>query len=67
MTRLTDREMDIVRAMLVRRTYREIGIEVDMAEQTVKNHINQIHRKVGVKTNAQLVWALRRELEGTAA
>jgi len=52
--RLTRRERDIVGAMLKAKTNREIGAELGMTEQSVKNRLSALYRKVGVRNRLEL-------------
>ena len=54
---LTDRELEILRAVGEGKSNREIGKQLWLAEQTVKFHLTNIYRKLGVSTRTE---ALRR-------
>lgn len=60
---LTRRETDLVRLVLDGRTNREISRECGIIEQTVKDHLSNVYRKMAVKNRV----ALLRLLLGAAA
>jgi len=51
---LTDREKEIVQAVLVGARNREIAGSLGVSEQTVKNHLCRIYQKLGVGSRLQL-------------
>jgi DNA-binding NarL/FixJ family response regulator len=60
---LTDREIDVLRAMARGFTNKKIGEELFITEQTVKNHVSSIFGKLGVETRVEAVlYALRHGL-----
>jgi len=55
---LTERELEILRAVGEGRSNREIGKQLWLAEQTVKFHLTNIYRKLGVSSRTEAVhWA----------
>ena len=55
---LTSRELEIVSLIVACRSNREIAMELDIADQTVKNHVRNIMAKSGVTSRIQLgAWA----------
>jgi len=55
---LTERELEILRAVGEGRSNREIGKQLWLAEQTVKFHLTNIYRKLGVSSRTEaLHWA----------
>jgi two-component system NarL family response regulator len=60
---LTERELDVLRAMAEGKSNREIGAALFISEGTVKTHVNSILGKLGVEDRTQAVTAaLRRGL-----
>ncbi len=56
--RLTRRETDIVRRVIDGRRNSEIAEEVDITEQTVKDHLSNIYMKIGVENRMALMRTL---------
>jgi DNA-binding NarL/FixJ family response regulator len=55
---LTERELEILRAVGEGKSNREIGKQLWLAEQTVKFHLTNIYRKLGVSSRTEaLRWA----------
>lgn len=52
---LTSREMDILKLMAQGQCNKEIAIDLDISEKTVKNHITSIFRKLQVDDRTQAV------------
>jgi two-component system NarL family response regulator len=50
---LTQREMDVLRAIVRGRSNREIGSDLSISEATVKTHINSLLGKLGVTDRTQ--------------
>lgn len=48
-------ERRVVSLVAAGRTNREIATELDVVEQTVKNMLSGVYRKVGVRNRAELV------------
>jgi DNA-binding NarL/FixJ family response regulator len=65
---LTDRQQQILALRESGYTIREIGFQLDLADQTVKNHIHGAKKKrLGVWRTAKMPYRLRitRRTEGT--
>ena len=56
--RLTRRESDVLRRVLDGLTNIEIAEELEISEQTVKDHLSNIYMKMGVKNRAGVLRAL---------
>ncbi|MHB1133278.1 MAG: response regulator [Chloroflexota bacterium] len=57
---LTDRELEVLRAMVAGASNREVGNHLAISENTVKNHLRRIMEKLHVDNRVQLVaWAIR--------
>lgn len=54
---LTDRELDVLRAMAAGGSNAEIARQLFLGQATVKTHVNRIFRKLGVRDRAQAVIA----------
>jgi DNA-binding NarL/FixJ family response regulator len=52
--RVTDREKEILRELLLGKTNREISISLGINEKTVKNHLWKIYRKWNVTSRTQM-------------
>ena len=52
---LTERELEILRAVGEGRSNREIGKQLWLAEQTVKFHLTNIYRKLGVSRRTEAI------------
>lgn len=61
-TDLSPRERDVATHLLAGLTYREIGGQLYIAPKTVEHHVARIRRKLGVKSRAELLVALRRHV-----
>ena len=60
---LTDRELDVLQRLAHGRSTREVADEMGVSDETVKSHVKQIFRKLGVRDRTQAVAeALRRGL-----
>jgi two-component system nitrate/nitrite response regulator NarL len=65
-SRLSVRELDIVRAVLKGASNRDIASQLGLSEQTVKNHLRRIFAKLGVQNRVELaVRALEDQLTGS--
>jgi two-component system nitrate/nitrite response regulator NarL len=51
---LTDRQLEIVSAVVDGMTNREIGAKLAISDETVKHHLTQIFNKTGVSTRLEL-------------
>ncbi len=59
---LTKRKVKILKLVASGKTSKEIAKKLFISEKTVKNHLNHIYRKLGVKNRAQaVVEALKRD------
>lgn len=59
---LSPRERDVAAHLLAGLTYREIGGQLYIAPKTVEHHVARIRRKLGVRSRAELLVALRRHV-----
>jgi DNA-binding CsgD family transcriptional regulator len=59
---LTERELEVARAVLDGRTHREIGAELFISAKTVEHHVARIRQKLGAGSKAELLAAIREEL-----
>jgi DNA-binding CsgD family transcriptional regulator len=60
---LSAREREVARALLDGRTHREVGAELYISAKTVEHHVARIRQKLGATTRADLLAAIRDELE----
>jgi DNA-binding NarL/FixJ family response regulator len=51
---LTNKQRDIIKYLLQGMTTREISINLEICEKTVKNHLSKIYKRLGVKNRIQL-------------
>jgi DNA-binding NarL/FixJ family response regulator len=57
---LTEREMEIIRLLLVGRTNKEIAASIYISEKTVEFHLNRIYTKIGMRTRTMAgIWAMQ--------
>jgi DNA-binding NarL/FixJ family response regulator len=63
---LSGREREVAKGVLDGRTHREIGAELYIAAKTVEHHVARIRQKLGATTRAELLAAIRDELETTS-
>lgn len=62
-TKLTNRELDVLRLVALGRKNDEIADTLVISEQTVKNHVTNIFRKLGVESRVEAVlYAISAEL-----
>jgi DNA-binding NarL/FixJ family response regulator len=60
---LTNRELQVLRHIALGLSNREIGHSLEISVETVKEHVQNILRKINVNDRTQAaVWAVRREL-----
>lgn len=52
---LTERELAVLQQLTHGRSTREIGHEIHVSEETVKTHLKQIYKKLGVRDRAEAV------------
>ena len=60
--RATDREIDVVAAVLVAGSEKAAAHRLGLSHSTVKHHLANARSKVGASTTAQLVWILAARL-----
>ena len=66
--KLTDRELDVLRLMAHGHKNSDIARELVITKQTVKNHVTNIFRKLGVETRVEAVlYAISNGLVSTAS
>lgn len=53
-TRLSDREVEVVRYVAKGLTNQEIGRSLYLSSDTVKTHLRRISRKLGVRNRAEI-------------
>jgi two-component system, NarL family, response regulator LiaR len=64
-TDLTERELEVIRAVAQGKSNQEIGQEFYISEKTVKTHISHILAKLGLKDRTQLaIFAIKNDLAG---
>ena len=51
--KLTERETDVLRLLALGRANKEIALELEIGEKTVKTHVSSILRKLGVPSRTQ--------------
>lgn len=54
MVKLTKREAQIAGLLITGASDREIAVELNLAGQTVRNHLHSVYRKAGVRGRLQL-------------
>jgi len=63
---LSDREVEVVRAIARGRTNQEIAAELFIALSTVKSHVSGIQTKLGVRNRVEIAgWAWENRIAGT--
>ncbi len=62
-TALSEREVEVARLVLAGRTHREIGGQLYISPKTVEHHVARIRTKVGARSRAELLAALRSLVE----
>jgi DNA-binding NarL/FixJ family response regulator len=61
---LTDREVEIAGKIAAGRSNKEVGVEFSICERTVKHHLTNIFRKVGVSSRLELAVFVRDKISG---
>ena len=57
---LTTRELEIIQLILAGYTNKAIAAEIFISEKTVEFHLDNLYRKIGVRTRLMAgVWAMR--------
>lgn len=56
---LTARELEIIGLLLKEKTYAKISAELFISLRTVEKHVENIHKKVGVKQRSELIAKIR--------
>ena len=60
---LTKRELDVLKLLAVGMYNKEVGKRLEISERTVKNHVSNIFKKLGVTDRTQAaVFAIRNNL-----
>ena len=62
---LSPREQDVLLLLLAGRTRAEVGAETGLADGTVRTHVTNIHKKVGVHSREELEMCIRDSVTGT--
>ena len=52
---LTERQLEVLRMLAQGRTYREIGLALEIREITVRYHVNELMRKLHLANRSQLI------------
>ena len=61
--KLTKREIQVLKLLSIGKLNRQIAEELDISERTIKNHVSNIFKKIGVKDRTQAaVFAIRNNL-----
>lgn len=61
---LTSRELQILKLILAGYTNKAIATEIYISEKTVEFHLDNIYRKLGVRTRVLVgVWAIQQGIE----
>lgn len=61
--RLTDRELDVLRLVAKGLSNRDVARDLEIAENTVKNHVRNILEKLGLRSRMEAaMWAMRERL-----
>ena len=61
--RLSDRELEVLRALAAGKTVKEIGVDLALSEKTVSTYRTRLLDKMQMRTNAELIqYALREGL-----
>lgn len=57
---LTKREKEIFEMLIINKTTKDISVELNISEKTVRNHISNVMQKLSVKGRASAVVELLR-------
>jgi len=57
--RLSGREVEVARLLLLGRTYREVGETLYLSARTVEHHVARVKRRLGAETRSDLLEMLR--------
>jgi DNA-binding NarL/FixJ family response regulator len=61
---LTPRELEILHLVIAGKTNKAIAIEIYISAKTVEFHLENIYRKLGVRTRLMAgIWAIRNGME----
>jgi len=61
--RLSDRELEVLRALAAGKTVKEIGVDLALSEKTVSTYRTRLLEKMQMRTNAELIqYAIREGL-----
>ena len=52
---LSKRELEIFNKLILNKTTKEIGIDLQISEKTVRNHISNVIQKLGVKDRSNAI------------
>lgn len=52
---LTKREKEVFELLITNKTTKDIALELDISEKTVRNHISNVMQKLGVKGRSSAV------------
>lgn len=63
---LTPRELDIVKLIADGATNKEVGVELDISDRTVKGHLSNIYLKLGTPDRVKLMLFLQDERQPTS-
>jgi DNA-binding CsgD family transcriptional regulator len=61
---LTERELQLARLVVERKTNAQIAAELFLSKKTVETHLRNIFRKIGVSTRAELAGAVEHAAQG---
>jgi two-component system NarL family response regulator len=60
---LTERETEILKLVAAGRSSKEIGLQLEVSDKTVRNHVSNIYHKLHIHDRAQAVlYAVRKGL-----
>jgi DNA-binding NarL/FixJ family response regulator len=67
LSELTEREMEILRLLLVGRTNKAIAAKMCISEKTVEFHLDKIYTKIGMRTRMLAgMWAMQQGMGSKA-